>query len=52
MKIYEKPMATIENVEVNDVITTSGIENMKVDAAGAATLKAATGAEAAIVFEW
>lgn len=50
MKIYEKPMATIEKLEVNDVITTSGIiEN---HAAGAAALKTAAAANEAIVFEW
>ena len=50
MKIYEKPMATIENIEVNDVITTSG--ELTANAAAAQTLKAATGADQAIVFEW
>ena len=50
MKIYEKPMATIENIEVSDVITTSGeLEN---NAVAAQALKAATNADAAIVFEW
>ena len=52
MKIYEKPMATIEKLEVNDVITTSGMENLTTNAAGADALKTAAAAEAAIVFEW
>ncbi len=52
MKIYEKPMATIEKLEVNDVITTSGIENISNNAAGAAALKTAAAADEAIVFEW
>lgn len=50
MKIYEKPMATIENIEVSDVITTSG--ELTANATAAQALKAATGADAAIVFEW
>ena len=53
MKIYEKPMATIEKLEVNDVITTSGIETISsFNAEGAAALKNAAVANEAIVFEW
>lgn len=50
MKIYEKPMATIENIEVSDVITTSG--ELNTNAAAAQALKTAAATEAAIVFEW
>ena len=52
MKFYEKPMATIEQIEVKDVITTSGIETLTTSAVGADTLKTAAAADAAIVFEW
>ena len=52
MKIYEKPMATIENIDVVDVITTSGEGALTSNSAEAAALKAATGANEAIVFEW
>ena len=52
MKIYEKPMATIENIDVVDVITTSGEGTLAANTAEAAALKAATAADEAIVFEW
>ena len=51
MKIYEKPMAIIEKINVEDVITASGemLSNSKLNSAGAALDK--TG-DATIVFEW
>ena len=49
MKIYEKPMATIEKIDVKDVITTSDLLITNNEAA-----KQAIQAESAnsIVFEW
>ena len=53
MKIYEKPMAIIEKIEVEDVITTSLA--LDVNASDAEALKAAAGAGASdnvILFQW
>ena len=53
MKIYEKPMAIIEAIEVEDVITTSGSAN--VDAADMDALKEAANIGAGdevILFQW
>ncbi len=53
MKIYEKPMAIIEKIDVEDVITTSGefnTLNASSEAAKAVAAQAKT--DAAIVFEW
>ena len=54
MKIYEKPMATIEKIDVEDVITTSGETGVKTLTSGAAVEAIAqTGNTTdAIVFEW
>ena len=54
MKIYEKPMATIEKIDVEDVITTSGETGLKTMTEGAAVnaLKTQAGTTEAIVFEW
>ena len=51
MKIYEKPMAIIEKINVEDVITASAekLSNSSLNDAGAA-LKAE--GDATIVFEW
>ena len=51
MKIYEKPMATIEKIDVKDVITTSAL-NTTENATAVTALKDATGAANTIVFEW
>lgn len=48
MKIYEKPMALIEKIEVEDVITTSVVID-KNDANATALSATEMGA---IVFEW
>ena len=48
MKIYEKPMALIEKIEVEDVITASFL----VEAGGANDALLLDGSEKAIVFEW
>ena len=48
MKIYEKPMAMIENIELEDVMTTSGEETAML----VADLMEETGADNVIVFEW
>ena len=50
MKIYEKPMATIEKIDVKDVITTSDLLVTSSEAAKQAITDA--GATNAIVFEW
>lgn len=56
MKIYEKPMAIIEKIEVEDVITssatTSTLSTATLNANETAAMKAATGATDVIVFEW
>ena len=55
MKIYEKPMAKIEKLNIEDVITTSPVEADKTAYADAYTaLKSAGGSDtsAAIIFEW
>ena len=49
MKIYEKPMAIIETIEVEDVITAS-IEEMS--AAENAVLAEFAGTEEVILFQW
>lgn len=49
MKIYEKPMAIVEKIEVEDVITAS-IANLSSDETAA--LKTAAGADNVIVFQW
>lgn len=53
MKIYEKPMATIEVIEVEDVITTSVLLNATADQK--AQILEKVGADAndnVLVFEW
>ncbi len=53
MKIYEKPMAIIEKIDVEDVITTSGEFNtLNASSEAAKAVANQTGANAAIVFEW
>lgn len=49
MKIYEKPMAIIETIEVEDVITASIEER---SAAENAVLADIAGAEEVILFQW
>lgn len=51
MKIYEKPMAIIEKINVEDVITVSAekLSNSSLNTAGAAL---ANESDATIVFEW
>lgn len=53
MKIYEKPMATIEKLDVMDVITSSGNVKISEDAglSAAATANGFSDTNA-IVFEW
>ena len=50
MKIYEKPMAIIEKIEVEDVITASVFTGGS-DAETAA-LKEAAGTDNVILFQW
>ena len=50
MKIYEKPMATIEKIDVKDVITTSDLLTTQSTAAKQA-FEAEVGTNS-IVFEW
>lgn len=57
MRIYEKPMAVVEKIDVEDVITTSlnsyeGVD--KADAASALAETAESGASTnrTIIFEW
>ena len=53
MKFYEKPMAIIEAIEVEDVITTS--ESTTIEAKEKDALKAAAGLTAndeVILFQW
>ena len=49
MKIYEKPMAIIEKIEVEDVITASTVDASDEEVAA---LQEATGAENVILFQW
>ena len=49
MKIYEKPMATIETIEVEDVITASAVE---LSTNEAAALKQAFGTDNVVIFQW
>jgi len=50
MKIYEKPMAIIETIEVEDVITAS---NVVINADETAALAAkVSGADEVILFQW
>ena len=49
MKIYEKPMAIIETIEVEDVITASTVD---VTTDEAAALKKVTGTDEVILFQW
>ena len=51
MKIYEKPMAKIEMLNVEDVITVSPVEADKTAYAGAYTALEEK-ADNAIIFEW
>ena len=51
MKIYEKPMAIIETIEVEDVITAS-LEQVSINANEKAALIGDSGAEYAVVFQW
>ena len=57
MKIYEKPLAKIEKILVEDVITTSNLTeeistNEVFSRKGAITDIVGGGAEEVIVFEW
>ena len=53
MKIYEKPMAIIENINCEDIMTTSPVVNENTSSAAYTDLKqAAGGAAEAIIFEW
>ena len=49
MKIYEKPMAIIEKIEVEDVITASHVQGSDAETAA---LKEAAGADNVILFQW
>ena len=49
MKIYEKPMAIIEKIEVEDVITASYTTGSDAEVAA---LKEAAGADNVILFQW
>ncbi len=49
MKIYEKPMAIIETIEVEDVITAS---NVVLNADEKAALATAASADDVILFQW
>ncbi len=49
MKIYEKPMAIIEKIEVEDVITTSVVA---ITADEEAALKTITESTDVILFQW
>ena len=49
MKIYEKPMASLEIMDIEDVITSSTVE---LNAAEKALLAGAAGTDNIIVFEW
>ena len=53
MKIYEKPMAIIEKIEVEDVITSSlQVVNEDVSAAIAEKVGGGQTAENVILFQW
>lgn len=53
MKIYEKPMAIIEKIDVEDVITTSpAVANQDAYGDAYADLRTAAGTDNAIIFEW
>ena len=53
MKIYEKPMAKIEMLNIEDVITTSPVEADKTTYAAAyQALETAGTADNSIIFEW
>ncbi len=53
MKIYEKPMAIIEKIVVEDVITSSAaIGTASLNDEELAAVKSATSASDVIVFEW
>ena len=54
MKIYEKPMAIIEKINVEDVITASAIEINSSNSTlnGKGTALAGEGDLGTIVFEW
>ena len=49
MKIYEKPMAIIEKIEVEDVITASTVQGSDAEVAA---LKEAAGTDNVILFQW
>lgn len=49
MKIYEKPMAIIETIEVEDVITASNVE---LDANESKALAEVVGTDEVILFQW
>ena len=49
MKIYEKPMAIIETIEVEDVITASVVY---VSSAEVEALKTAAQVDSVVVFQW
>ena len=52
MKIYEKPMAIIEKIEVEDVITSSlSVNNADVEAA-LKNAKGLTADDQVILFQW
>ena len=50
MKIYEKPMAIIETIEVEDVITAS--TSVDIGTEETAALKEAAGGSEVILFQW
>ena len=50
MKIYEKPMAIIEAIEVEDVITAS--TSVEIGDAEYSALKQESGASEVILFQW
>lgn len=52
MKIYEKPMATIEVIEVEDVITTSTLAASDAQKAAIINQVGAESTDNVLVFEW
>jgi len=52
MKIYEKPMAKIEMLNVEDVITVSPVQSNDSAAINALATKAGVSADNTIIFEW
>ena len=53
MKIYEKPMAIVERINCEDVMTTSPVVSDENTASAAySALKTAAQTDNAIIFEW